>query len=175
MTEQQMKLLLALTWLSLTTYAWEDYDSICGAFYYGLWWLEEALQLESAYDRYFAANMTEMESALQSVPKAAFEALLDDCETTLRQPGQKIIVSGLGKNVPIGEKFVGTLLSLGLNANFLHTDSALHGDLGMVRPGDLVILLSKSGATEESVVLARHCIWSRRAICGISCPTTPRH
>ena len=40
----QMMLLLAITWLSLTTYAWEDYDSICGAFYNGLYYLEEALQ-----------------------------------------------------------------------------------------------------------------------------------
>lgn len=39
----QMHLLHALTWLSLTTYAWEDYDSICGAFYNGLYYLEEAL------------------------------------------------------------------------------------------------------------------------------------
>lgn len=42
-TKRQMKLLLAITWLSLTTYAWEDYDSICGAFYNGLYYLEEAL------------------------------------------------------------------------------------------------------------------------------------
>ena len=47
-TPLQMKLFLALTWLSLTTYAWEDYDSICGAFYRGLWYLEEALELENA-------------------------------------------------------------------------------------------------------------------------------
>ena len=42
-TRQQMKLLHAIIWLSLTTYAWEDYDSICGAFYNGLYYLEEAL------------------------------------------------------------------------------------------------------------------------------------
>lgn len=42
-TRKQMKLLLAITWLSLTTYVWEDYDSICGAFYNGLWYLEDAL------------------------------------------------------------------------------------------------------------------------------------
>lgn len=40
---KQMKLLHAIIWLSLTTYAWEDYDSICGAFYNGLLYLEEAL------------------------------------------------------------------------------------------------------------------------------------
>ena len=42
-TRAQMKLFLAIIWLSLTTYAWEDYDSICGAFYNGLYYLEEAL------------------------------------------------------------------------------------------------------------------------------------
>lgn len=43
-TRKQMTLLLAIIWLSLTTYAWEDYDSICGAFYNGLLYLEDALQ-----------------------------------------------------------------------------------------------------------------------------------
>ncbi len=42
-TPEQVKLLHAVIWLSLTTYAWEDYDSICGAFYNGLYHLEEAL------------------------------------------------------------------------------------------------------------------------------------
>lgn len=42
-SREQMKILLAIIWLSLTTYAWEDYDSICGAFYMGIYYLEEAL------------------------------------------------------------------------------------------------------------------------------------
>ena len=42
-SRKQMKLYLAVLWLSLTTYAWEDYDSICGAFYNGLYYLEEVL------------------------------------------------------------------------------------------------------------------------------------
>lgn len=42
-TSAQVKLIHAIIWLSLTTYAWEDYDSICGAFYNGLFYLEEAL------------------------------------------------------------------------------------------------------------------------------------
>lgn len=41
--KMEIKLLHAVIWLSLTTYAWQDYDSICGAFYNGLWYLEEAL------------------------------------------------------------------------------------------------------------------------------------
>ena len=152
-TKRQMKLLLAITWLSLTTYAWEDYDSICGAFYNGVYYLEEALQMESAYG-YFDKNMTWIESALKSISGTQMDGLISDCEKTLRE-GYKIIVSGLGKNVPICEKFVGTMNSMGLDARFLHTNSAVHGDMGMIRPGDLVIILSKSGETEESVYLTR--------------------
>lgn len=43
-TQQQMVLLHAIIWLSLTTYAWEDYDSICGAFYNGLLYLDDSMQ-----------------------------------------------------------------------------------------------------------------------------------
>jgi hypothetical protein len=42
-----MKLLQAVIWLGLTTYAWENYDSICGAFYNGLLYLEEAFEMKS--------------------------------------------------------------------------------------------------------------------------------
>ena len=45
------------------------------------------------------------------------------------------------------------MISLGLNAGFLHTNSAVHGDLGMIHSGDLVIVLTKSGSTQESVYL----------------------
>ena len=82
----------------------------------------------------------------------ALENLLNDAESTVRR-GNKIIATALGKNVPICEKFVGTLISLGIDAFFLHTNSAVHGDLGAVRDGDLVIILSKSGETSESVYL----------------------
>ena len=46
------------------------------------------------------------------------------------------------------------MLSLGLDAQFLNTNSAVHGDMGMVKQGDLVIILTKSGSTAESVLLA---------------------
>lgn len=41
--KETIKLLHAIIWLSLTTYAWQDYDSICGAFYNGLYYLEDIL------------------------------------------------------------------------------------------------------------------------------------
>ena len=151
-TRRQTKTILAIIWLSLTTYAWEDYDSICGAFYNGLYYLEEALEMESAYS-YFEKTMGQLKDALKGVSMADLDRLISECENTLRS-GHKIIASGLGKNVPICEKFEGTMISAGMDAQFLHTNSAVHGDMGMVKPGDLVIILTKSGSTAESVYLA---------------------
>ena len=81
---------------------------------------------------YFEDTLRILKDSLYSIDPDVFNELLKESEATLRA-GNKIIVSGLGKNVPICDKFVGTMISLGLNANFLHTNSAVHGDLGMVK------------------------------------------
>lgn len=83
--------------------------------------------------------------------------LVAECLKVIKR-GNTIIAGGLGKNVPICEKFIGTLNSLGIDAHFLHINSAIHGDLGLIKKGDLVILLSKSGNTEETVHLAKFLI-----------------
>lgn len=106
----------------------------------------------STYDKYFINDVEIIKTALKSIDEQQMDALVDMCLSTLKS-GHKVIASGLGKNVPICDKFVGTMLSLGLSAGFLHTNTAVHGDMGMVKPGDLVILLTKSGATAESVYL----------------------
>lgn len=90
--------------------------------------------------------------ALNSIDLNALEELIEDCIKTLER-GHKIICTGLGKNVPVCDKFVGTMNSLGLDACFMNTNSAVHGDLGMVKDGDLVVLMTKSGATSESIYL----------------------
>lgn len=107
--------------------------------------------MQSAYD-YFEHNANIIKNSLESLDAQVLARFIDECEQTLRR-GNKIIVSGLGKNVPICEKFVGTMWSLGFNAGFLHTNSAVHGDMGMVHPGDLVVILTKSGSTAESIYL----------------------
>lgn len=104
--------------------------------------------------KYFEDTMKSLENALESLDEKVFMKLVEDSIKTL-ESGHKIIASGLGKNVPICEKFVGTMLSLGKSAFFLHTNSAVHGDIGMVQDGDLVIILTKSGETAESVYLAK--------------------
>lgn len=101
---------------------------------------------------YFDNEIRILENSLQSVNKQCFERLIQDCIDVLNR-GNKIIVSGLGKNVPVCDKFVGTMNSLGLDACFMNTNSATHGDIGMVHDGDLVIILTKSGETAESIYL----------------------
>ncbi len=103
---------------------------------------------------YFEKQMRELERSIHSLDEVMFRKMVDRAAGTIRA-GHKIIVSGLGKNVPICEKFVGSMISMGLDAYFLHTNSAIHGDMGLVKEGDMVILLTKSGETEESVRLAR--------------------
>lgn len=105
----------------------------------------------SYYNRVFEV----IEDSVESMPEEIYEQIIDECVDVLKKGG-KIIASGLGKNVPICEKFVGTLNSLGVDARFLHTNTAVHGDLGMVGKDDLIFLLSKGGNTHETVALAQY-------------------
>ena len=103
---------------------------------------------------YFEKQLKELEHSIHSLDENKFKYWVDEAVKTI-QAGHKIIVSGLGKNVPVCEKFVGSMQSLGLDAYFLNTNSAVHGDMGVVKDGDMVILLTKSGETVESIYLAR--------------------
>lgn len=112
--------------------------------------------------KYFEKLLSIIDTSIHSIDEKVFNALVDDCVSALKK-GNKIIVSGLGKNVPICEKFVGSMSSLGLDAQFLHTNSAVHGDMGIVKDYDVIIILTKSGETEESIYLSR-LLKSRKAI-----------
>jgi arabinose-5-phosphate isomerase len=61
----------------------------------------------------------------------------------------RVVVTGMGKSGIIGRKIAATLSSTGTPSLFLHPAEAIHGDLGMLAPGDLVVALSSSGETEE--------------------------
>lgn len=101
---------------------------------------------------YFERQMKELNYSIHSLDEKLFQRMVDEGVTTIKE-GHKIIVSGLGKNVPICDKFVGSMVSLGLPAYFLHTNSAIHGDIGLVKDKDMVIILTKSGETAESIYL----------------------
>lgn len=65
----------------------------------------------------------------------------------------RIIVTGIGKSAIIGQKIVATFNSTGTPAIFMHAAEAIHGDLGIIQPDDVVLCLSKSGNTPEIAVL----------------------
>lgn len=73
-------------------------------------------------------------------------------ELILKSKGN-VIVSGIGKSANIAQKIVATLNSTGTTAVFMHAADAIHGDLGIIRDEDIVIIISKSGETPEIKVL----------------------
>lgn len=68
----------------------------------------------------------------------------------------KVVFTGVGKSGWIAQKLVATFNSLGIVAVFLHPTEALHGDLGVIRPHDVVIMITFSGKTQELLTLLPH-------------------
>ncbi len=71
----------------------------------------------------------------------------------LSQLDGRVVITGLGKSAIIAQKIVATLNSTGTPAMFMHAADAVHGDLGMLKKGDVLLCLSKSGNTSELKVL----------------------
>jgi arabinose-5-phosphate isomerase len=65
----------------------------------------------------------------------------------------QVVVTGMGKSGLIGRKIAATMTSIGSPALFLHPAEAIHGDIGIIHPQDVVIALSTSGETEEVIRL----------------------
>lgn len=67
-----------------------------------------------------------------------------------------VILSGIGKSFLVGKKIAGTLSSVGVTAIAVSTTDMLHGNIGMLRPNDVLIFISNSGETLELIELAKH-------------------
>src|SRR6201992_4505763 len=92
-----------------------------------------------------AEALRELAERIDGPMAQAFEQAvqcLDSC-------GGRVVVTGMGKSGIIAKKIAATLSSTGSPALFLHPAEAVHGDLGMLAKGDLVLALSSSGETEE--------------------------
>ncbi|MFM9021341.1 MAG: SIS domain-containing protein [Sediminibacterium sp.] len=89
----------------------------------------------------------------ESVALAAMAERLDEhFERAVREihaAGGRLVVSGIGKSALVGRKIVATLNSTGTPSLFMHAADAIHGDMGMIQPGDQVLLISKSGESPE--------------------------
>lgn len=90
----------------------------------------------------------------------------EDTVNTIHSSSGRVIVSGIGKSAIIGMKIVATLNSTGTPAIFMHAAEAIHGDLGVVQNNDTVILISKSGNTQEIKNLVP--FLKERSICLVS-------
>ncbi|KAJ5899401.1 hypothetical protein N7495_004145 [Penicillium taxi] len=72
------------------------------------------------------------------------------------QNAGKLVICGVGKSGKIGRKIEATMNSLGIYSAFLHPTEALHGDLGLIRPNDTILLISFSGRSPELLTLLPH-------------------
>ncbi|MCP4653655.1 MAG: KpsF/GutQ family sugar-phosphate isomerase [Candidatus Omnitrophica bacterium] len=97
-------------------------------------WAKEVLQIEA--------------DAIVDIKKDLDGAFSKAIEILFNSKG-RIVVSGMGKAGIIGKKFSATLSSTGTSSFWVHAAEAVHGDLGMIRETDVVVILSYSGETEE--------------------------
>lgn len=86
--------------------------------------------------------------ALEALAQRLDERFDRVVERILACPG-KVVLTGVGKSAHIAAKVAATLNSVGTPAVWLHATEAVHGDVGLVQPGDVVLLFSKSGETSE--------------------------
>ncbi|MDH7516439.1 MAG: KpsF/GutQ family sugar-phosphate isomerase [Bacteroidota bacterium] len=94
--------------------------------------------------RVIRIEMEALSALIERIGPAFAEAV--DC---IYESSGRLVVTGVGKSGLIARKIVATMNSTGTPALFLHPVDALHGDVGMVRPEDVALILSKSGNTEE--------------------------
>ena len=109
-------------------------------------------QQDMEYARSVLAGEAEAVAALGRCVDEAFA----DAVGMMHGCAGQVVLTGIGKAGLIGAKISATLASTGTPSIFLHPTEALHGDLGRVRDGDVVLALSHSGATREMVMLLDH-------------------
>jgi arabinose-5-phosphate isomerase len=109
---------------------------------------EEEKLTPAALVRTEAAALEALAARLEGPMRRAFEVAV---ELIVRcgEGNGRVVVTGMGKSGIIAQKIAATLSSTGSPALFLHPAEAVHGDLGVLMPGDVVIALSASGETEE--------------------------
>ena len=102
-----------------------------------------------------AKNSIQLQSSeiqnLGNLIEDAFAAIIQ----TIHSSKGRLVISGIGKSGIIAQKIVATLNSTGTPSLYMHAADAIHGDLGMLLPDDVMMIISKSGESEEIKVLTR--------------------
>ncbi len=108
-------------------------------------------------------NILETAKRVFSVEKDALEGISKRLDSNFEEAAKRlyacsgrIVVCGMGKSGLIGKKIAATFASIGRPAIFMHPSEAIHGDLGMLMPGDCFLSISNSGETDELLQLIPH-------------------
>jgi len=109
---------------------------------------EEAALSPATIVRIEAAALEQLALRLEGTQRDEFEQVAT-LVAKAASSDHRIVVTGIGKSGLIARKIAATLLSTGTAAQFLHPTEALHGDLGLLKSGDVLLALSYSGETEE--------------------------
>ncbi len=99
-----------------------------------------------------AAALVDLANRLDTTAAETFTQVVDLLVKTAAA-NHRVLLTGIGKSGIIARKIAATLRSTGTPAHFLHPSEALHGDLGMLTTGDVIVALSASGETEELLTL----------------------
>lgn len=102
--------------------------------------------------RYIRESILTEANAVRRLVDEIDDSVYEVVQLILNSSG-RVIATGIGKSAIIAQKFVATLNSTGTPAVFMHAADAIHGDLGIILPNDIVFCLSKSGNTPEIKVL----------------------
>ena len=109
----------------------------------------------SALTRCLEEEAAAIAAAVKRLPADQVEAALALLDTCATQRG-KLVITGVGKSGIVARKIAATFASIGLMAIYLNPVDALHGDLGVVAPDDVALLLSNSGETDELLQILPH-------------------
>lgn len=101
-----------------------------------------------------ALRSIELQAASIAQMMQYIDAGFEKAVKQIAQSKGRLVISGIGKSAIVAQKVVATMNSTGTPALFMHAADAIHGDLGMVQPDDIVMVISKSGDSPEIKVLA---------------------
>ncbi len=100
-----------------------------------------------------AQRVIQIEAETILALKSSIDKGFVECVQTVFESTGRLIITGIGKSALIANKIVATLNSTGTPAIFMHAADAIHGDLGMIQPNDIVLCISKNVETPEIKVL----------------------
>src|SRR5512140_141563 len=103
-----------------------------------------------------ARRVIEIEAEAVRAMAATLDERFDAAVEAMKSTKGRVVVTGIGKSGIVAQKIAATLASTGTPAFFLHPSEAIHGDLGMILAGDVVLALSHSGESDEITALIPH-------------------